>query len=72
MVHTLHQVKALDCQPLESLKDLVTEEEYRKCAISLHIGKTWFKLTIDVFVAIFFWVIFLFHHFIHLIFHCQG
>jgi hypothetical protein len=31
MVHTLHRVKALGCQPLESLKGLLIEEEFRKC-----------------------------------------
>jgi hypothetical protein len=72
MVHILHRVKAVGCQPLESLKDMLTEEEYRKCATSPHIGKTWFKLTTDVFVGFLFWVIFLLHHLICLIFHCQG
>jgi hypothetical protein len=63
MVHILHRVKAMDSQPLESFRDLLTEEEYQKYALSPHIGKTWFKLTINVFVAFLFWVIFIFHIF---------
>jgi hypothetical protein len=30
---------------------------------SPHSGKTWFKLTTNVFVAFFFWVIFILHHY---------
>jgi hypothetical protein len=61
MVHTLHHVKAVDSQPLESFK------EYNKCANNPHIGKTWFKLTIDVFAAFLFWVFFLLHHLFHIL-----
>jgi hypothetical protein len=52
-----------------SLKDMFTAEEYRKCASSPHIEKTWYKMTSDVFVAFLFWVIFLLSPFI---LHCQG
>jgi hypothetical protein len=51
MVYILHRVKGVGCQPLESLKDMLTEEEFRKCATSPHIQKTWYKMTSDVFVA---------------------
>jgi hypothetical protein len=51
-------VKAVGTQPLDNFKGLLdnfkgllTEEGYRKCANNPHIGKTWFKLTTDVFVA---------------------
>ena len=54
MVHTLHRVKAVGCQLLDSLKELLTEEEYKKCTNSFHIEKTWYKLTTDVFVVFFF------------------
>ena len=47
----------------ESLKDMFSKEEYRKYAISPYIGKSWSKLTTNVFVAFLFWVIFLLHHF---------
>jgi hypothetical protein len=57
MVHVLHRVKGVGSQPLESLKDMLTKEEFRKCASSPHIEKTWYKMTSDVFVAFLFWVI---------------
>jgi hypothetical protein len=72
MVYTLHRVKEVGTQPLESLKDILTEEEYKKCASSLHIEKTWYKMTSDVFVAFLFWIIFLLSHFFPLILHRQG
>jgi hypothetical protein len=72
MVHTLHRIKRVDSLTLESLKDMLTEEEYRKCATSPHIEKTWYKMTSDVFVAFLFRVIFLLSHFFPLIHHCQG
>jgi hypothetical protein len=50
MVHTLHRVKAVGSMPLESFKDLLTEEEFRKCASNPHLGKAWFKLTSEVFI----------------------
>jgi hypothetical protein len=56
MVHILHRVKATGIQPLESLKDLFTEEEYKKYKSSPIHGKTWFELTSDVFVAFLFQV----------------
>jgi hypothetical protein len=68
MVHTLYRVKALGSLPLETLKEMLSEEDYRKCASSPHIGKTWFKMTIDVFVAFFFRVGPKSHH---LILHCE-
>ena len=64
-MHILHRIKAVDCQPLESLKDLLTKEVYEKYTNNLHIGKTWFKLTTNVFVAFLFQVLFLLHHPIH-------
>jgi hypothetical protein len=54
MVHTLYRVKALGSLPLEILKEMLDEEDFRKCASSPHIGKTWFKMTIDVFSAFLF------------------
>jgi hypothetical protein len=65
MVHTLHRVKAVGTQPLDSFKDLLTEEDFRKCANSPYNGKTWFKLTTDVFVAYLFRVLFILHIPIH-------
>jgi hypothetical protein len=53
--------------PLESLKIWLIQEEYRMCANSLHIGKTWFNLTTDVFVALLFRVIILLNLYFHLI-----
>jgi hypothetical protein len=49
MVHTLHRVKAVGNMPLDSFKDLLTKEEFRKCASNPHLGKAWFKLTSEVF-----------------------
>jgi hypothetical protein len=66
--YTLYHVKALGSLPLETLKEMLSEEDYRKCASSPHIGKTWFKMTIDVFVAFFFRVGPKSHH---LILHCE-
>jgi hypothetical protein len=57
---------------LESLKDMLTEEEHRKCTTSPHIEKTWYKMTSDVFVAFLFRVIFLLSHSFTLVHHCQG
>jgi hypothetical protein len=68
MVHTLYRVKALGSLLLETLKEMLSEEDYRKCASSPHIGKTWFKMTIDVFVAFLFRVGPKSHH---LILHCK-
>jgi hypothetical protein len=54
MVHTLHRVKALGSLLLETLKEMLGEEDFRKCASSPHIAKTWFKMTIDVFCTFLF------------------
>jgi hypothetical protein len=70
MVHTLHRVKGVGFQPLESLKDMLIEEEFRKCASSPHIEKTWYKMTSDVFVAFLFQVIFLLSQIHPFIRHC--
>ena len=51
MIHTLYRVKALGSLPLETLKEMLSEEDYRRCASSPHISKTWFKMTTDVFIA---------------------
>jgi hypothetical protein len=67
MVHTLYQVKSVGCMPLESLKIWLTKEEYRRCANSPHIEKTWFNLTSDVFVALLFRVNILLNHYFDLI-----
>jgi hypothetical protein len=72
MVHTLHRVKGVGTQPLESLKVMLIDDEFRKCASSPHIKKTWYKMTSDVFVVFFFWVIFLLSHIFLLILHYQG
>jgi hypothetical protein len=45
--------------PLESLRIWLTEDEYRRCANSPYIEKTWYKLTTDVFIALLFRVILL-------------
>jgi hypothetical protein len=47
-------VKATGMQRLESLKDLLRDEEYKKCKSSKMLGKTWFDLTTDVFIAFLF------------------
>jgi hypothetical protein len=31
IVHTFHQVKAFGSQPLETFKEMLIEEEYRRC-----------------------------------------
>jgi hypothetical protein len=51
IVHTLHRVKAFGSQPLESFKEMLTPDEYRKCESNQQLGKTWFNLTMDVFVS---------------------
>jgi hypothetical protein len=56
MVHILHHVKATRIQPLESLKGLLTKEEYKKYKSSPMRGKTWLNLTSDVFVAFLLWI----------------
>jgi hypothetical protein len=68
MVHTLYRVKALGSLPLETLKEMFNEEDFRKCASSPHIAKTWFQMTIDVFIAFLFQVGPESHH---LIFHSE-
>jgi hypothetical protein len=44
-------VKSVGSQPLENFKDLLTEEEYWRCQSNLQLGKTWFKMTTDVFIS---------------------
>jgi hypothetical protein len=72
MVYTLHWIKGVRSLTLESLKDMLTEKEHRKCTTSPHIKKTWYKMTSDVFVAFLFRVIFLLSHSFPLIHHYQG
>jgi hypothetical protein len=71
VVHTLHRVKAVGSQPLESFKDLFTEEEFRRCSQSPHSRKIWFKLTTNVFVAFFFSVIYKLNHSCIIIMFCH-
>jgi hypothetical protein len=54
IVHTLHRIKAFGSQPLESFKEMLTPDEYRKCESNQQLGKTWFNLTTDVFVSFLF------------------
>ena len=54
IVYTLHRVKAIGCQPLESVKDMLTVDEYRKCESNPQLGKTWYNLTTDVFISFLF------------------
>jgi hypothetical protein len=68
MVHTLHRVKAVESMSLDNFKDLLTEEEFRKCASNPHLGKAWFKLTSEVFISYLFRVIFILHHSFHFLF----
>jgi hypothetical protein len=63
MVHILHRVKVVGSQPLDSMKELPTIEEYQRCVQSPQIGKTWYKMTTDVFVAFLFWVTFILLHY---------
>jgi hypothetical protein len=56
IVYTLHRVKAFGSQPLESFKEMLTPDEYRKCESNQQLGKTWLNLTTDVFVSFLFWV----------------
>jgi hypothetical protein len=49
-------------QPLDSMKELLTVEEHQRCVQSPQLGKTWFKMTTDVFVAFLFQVTFLLLH----------
>jgi hypothetical protein len=54
IVHRLHRVKAFGSQPLESFKDMLTANEYRKCEANPQIGKSWYSLTTDVFISFLF------------------
>ena len=56
MVHTLHRIKATGMQLLESFKEMLIEEEYRKCLTNTMRTKTWYQLTAEVFVSFLFWV----------------
>jgi hypothetical protein len=56
MIHTLYRIKALGSLPLKTLKEMLSKEDYMKCTNSPHIGKTWFKMTTDVFIDFLFWV----------------
>jgi hypothetical protein len=56
IVHVLHRVKAFGSQPLESFKEMLTPDEYWKCESNQQLGKTWFNLTMDIFVSFFFWM----------------
>jgi hypothetical protein len=68
MVHTLHRVKAVGSMPLDSFKDLLTKEEFKKCASNPHLGKAWFKLISEVFIFYLFRVIFILQHSFHFLF----
>jgi hypothetical protein len=61
IVHTLHQVKAFGSQPLDTFKGMLTEDEFRRCESNPQLGKIWFKLTTDIFIAFLFWVKFIIH-----------
>jgi hypothetical protein len=52
-------VRAVGSQPLESFKEMLTKDEFRRCEINPQLGKTWFKLATDVFIAFLFWVKFI-------------
>jgi hypothetical protein len=54
MVHTLHRIKATGMQPLESFKEMLTKDEYRKCQTNPMRSKTWYQLTSEVFVSFLF------------------
>jgi hypothetical protein len=54
IVHTLHRVKACGTQPLESFKEILTNEEYQKCRTNPMRGKVWYFLTLEVFVSFLF------------------
>jgi hypothetical protein len=54
IVHTLHRVRAFGIQPLESFKEMLTPDEYRKCEIFQQLGKSWFNLNSDVFISFLF------------------
>jgi hypothetical protein len=69
MVHTLHRVKTMGSMPLDSFKDLLTEEEFRKCTSNPHLRKAWFKLTTEVFISYLFRVMFILQHSFHFLFH---
>jgi hypothetical protein len=48
-------------QPLDTFKEMLTEEEYRRCQSNPQLGKTWFKMISDVFISFLFWVRFNLH-----------
>jgi hypothetical protein len=54
MVHTLHCVKAIGNQPIESFKGLLSEDEYQKCLNNHVRRKTWYPMTVEVFVTFLF------------------
>jgi hypothetical protein len=54
LVHILHHVKATGLQPLDTLKDLLMDDKYKKYKSSKMLGKTWFDLITNVFVAFLF------------------
>ena len=57
MVHTLHWIKAIGLQPLESFKDMLTTKDYQKYVSYPMHGKTWYPLTTNVFVSFFFQIV---------------
>jgi hypothetical protein len=44
-------VKVVESQPFESFKGMLIEEEFWRCESNPQLGKTWFKLTTDIFIA---------------------
>jgi hypothetical protein len=52
-------VKAFGSQPIDTFKGMVTEDECRRSESNTQLGKTWFKLTTDVFIAFLFRVKFI-------------
>jgi hypothetical protein len=56
LVHTLHCIKGIGSQPIESFKNLLSKDEYQKCLNNPRKSKTWYKMTAEVFENFLFWI----------------
>lgn len=48
LIHQLYWVQAIGSLPIESFKNLLTNDQYKKCVTKMIV--TWYSLTRDIFL----------------------
>jgi hypothetical protein len=54
LVHILHRIQSTGTQPLESFKDFLSPDDYQKCVVNPGRTKSWYPLTVDIFISLLF------------------